>query len=174
MRSIIKIISRIKWDILAILNPMSFAKRYGVNFGKGCRFIGCNSKTFGSEPYLINLGDYVSLSEGVRFITHDGGVWVIRNKYAEHESVDLFGKITVGSNVFIGMNVTLLPGVNIGSGCVIGTGTVITKDIPENSVVAGVPGRVISDVDKYLLKNKHKFINTKHLSNAEKKEIILQ
>jgi len=51
--------------------------------------------------------------------------------------------VTIGNNVWIGGNVTILPGVTIGDNCTIGAGSVVTRDIPDNSVAAGNPARVI-------------------------------
>jgi len=50
--------------------------------------------------------------------------------------------VTIGDNVFIGSNVTLLKGVSIGRNSVIGNGSIVTKNIPENVVAAGVPCRI--------------------------------
>jgi len=51
--------------------------------------------------------------------------------------------VTIGDNVWIGGSVTILPGVTIGSGVTIGAGAVVTKDVPDNVVVAGNPARII-------------------------------
>ena len=51
--------------------------------------------------------------------------------------------VTIGDDVWIGTRVIILPGVNIGKGSIIGAGAVVTKDVPEYAVVAGVPARVI-------------------------------
>lgn len=51
--------------------------------------------------------------------------------------------ITIGDGVWIGANVTVLAGVTIGAGAVVGAGSVVTKDVPEMSVVVGVPARVV-------------------------------
>lgn len=104
---------------------------------------------FGSEPYLIELGDNVRITNGVRFVTHDGGLWVLRNLGKIDISVGKFGKIKVGSNTHIGWNAIIMPGVTIGSNCIIGCGAVVTKDIPDNSVAVGVPARVIETIDEY-------------------------
>ena len=51
--------------------------------------------------------------------------------------------ISIGENCWIGAKVTVLAGVNIGDNCVIAAGSVVTKDFPSNSVLAGVPARVL-------------------------------
>ena len=53
------------------------------------------------------------------------------------------GKVTIGKNVWIGRNVCVMPGVTIGDGAVIGANAVVTKDIPQYSIAAGVPAKVI-------------------------------
>jgi maltose O-acetyltransferase len=52
-------------------------------------------------------------------------------------------KVTIGDDVWIGTRVIILPGVNIGKGSIIGAGSVVTKDVPDYAVVAGVPAKVI-------------------------------
>ena len=56
--------------------------------------------------------------------------------------------IKVGDNCWFGANVSVMPGVTIGNGCVIAAGSVVTKDIPENSMVAGVPAKVVKTIDQ--------------------------
>lgn len=56
-------------------------------------------------------------------------------------------QVIVGDNVWLGRNATVLPGVSIGSGSVIGANSVVTKDIPSNSFAAGVPARVIRQLE---------------------------
>ena len=55
--------------------------------------------------------------------------------------------VIVGDNVVMGANAVVLEGVKIGNGCVIAAGSVVISDVPDNSVVAGVPGKIIKTVD---------------------------
>ncbi|MCA8987873.1 MAG: hypothetical protein KDA78_09550, partial [Planctomycetaceae bacterium] len=106
MRILKKIMTRCWQACLLAQSREKYARSLGVRLGKQCRLIGVNSRTFGSEPYLISLGDHVEITDGVRFITHDGAVWVGRDA---HPQLDVIKPIQIGNNVFIGMNSILLP-----------------------------------------------------------------
>lgn len=88
------------------------------------------------------------------------------------ENADKFGRIKVGSNVFFGNNCIILPGVTIGDNVVIGAGSVVTKDIPSNTVAAGVPARVIKTIDEYYNSIKEQVDYTKDLNREQKKEYL--
>lgn len=104
-----------------------------------------------TEPWIITIGSNVHITDGVRFITHDGGTLLYRNQVPD---LEITKPIVVGNNVYIGTNAIILPGVTIGNNVVIGAGAVVTKDIPDNSVAVGVPARVIKTADEYLEKLK--------------------
>ena len=94
---------RVKERILKrIKTPEEYARRIGVTIGEGCEIY--KNVHWGSEPYLIDIGNNVRITNGVSFITHDGGVWVIRNlgKNKNKKDIDVFGRIVVGDNVHIG------------------------------------------------------------------------
>ncbi|MBQ7172497.1 MAG: acyltransferase [Clostridia bacterium] len=114
-----------------------------------------NGVIFGSEPYLITLGDRVRISSNVQFITHDGGTWAFRREPG-YEGIVRFGKIVVGNDSFIGAHSVIMPGVTIGKNCVVGAGSIVTKDIPDRTVVAGVPAKVICTTDEYAKKCKER------------------
>lgn len=61
-------------------------------------------------------------------------------------SVNLLGACTIGSFTKIGSNATILPKVTIGKNVTVGAGSVITKDIPDNCVVVGVPAKIIKEL----------------------------
>ncbi len=55
--------------------------------------------------------------------------------------------VTIGNDVWIGGNVTILPGITIGNNVVVAAGAVVTKDVPENCVVGGVPAKIIKEIE---------------------------
>ena len=142
--------------------PVAYARSLGVKVGDGCRLINVD---FSTAPYLISMGDRVSAT-AVRFETHDGGVWVLRN---EMPDTDVVRPIRIGSNVFIGYGSIILPGVTIGDNVVIGAGSVVSKNIPSDVVVAGVPAKVIRSTADYSFRAQSKSNPTKNLSASEKR-----
>lgn len=132
-----------------LLGSYKLAVEDGMIVGKGVSIVG--GANFGSEPYLITLGDYVRISMGVMFITHDGGTWAFRD-LEEYKDVIKYGRIKIGAHSFIGAKAIIMPGVTIGERCVIGVGSVVTKDIPNGSVACGIPAKVIMTLDEYAQK----------------------
>ena len=101
------------------------------------------------------------ITANVSFITHD----TIRNmrnrKYKTNRFQRAFGCIEVGDNVMIGSGTRILYNVRIGSNVIIGAGSIITKDIPDNSVAAGVPCRVIGKFEDLVERRKSVVANDK-------------
>ena len=95
---------------------------------------------------------------------------VICKKY--DKKFDKFGLITIGTNVFIGLNSIIMPNVVIGNNVVIGCGSIVTKSIPDNMVVAGVPAKSIATIEEYFEKNISKVDNTRGKSSQQKKEYL--
>lgn len=56
--------------------------------------------------------------------------------------------IHIGENVWIGANATILPGVTVGDGAIIAAGAVVSKDVPPNSVAAGVPAKIVKEISE--------------------------
>jgi len=120
---------------------------------------------FGSEPFLINIGKFSVITSGCRFITHDGSYSVVRN--LDKSSNEYFNTIVIGDNVFIGLNSIILPGVKIGNNVIIGAGSVVTKSIPDNSVVAGNPAKILTSINEFMAK--HRFLHsTKNMKPRKK------
>lgn len=152
----------------SIRNPVKYAKRLGVNFtGKNVTIYG--KVNWGSEPWLITIGDNVYITNNCTFITHDGGTLLFRNTIPD---LEITKPISVGNNVYIGLNVIILPGVNIGDHSIIGAGSLITKSFPPGSVIAGNPARVIKTTEQYLEKIKSESLHFGHLTAEDKASAI--
>lgn len=150
-------------------DPVAYARRLGVTVGPGCWFPGFQAETFGSEPYLVTLGRRVLIANGVQFVTHDGGAWLFREEFP---GVDVVAPITVGDDVMLGFRAIVMPGVTIGSRVVVGAGSVVTKDVPDGTVVAGVPARVVRDFDDYRARVLANAINVGDLPPAAKHAVL--
>lgn len=154
--------------ILGKINPLKYASKAGVNMCGDVHVYG--RIVWGSEPWIITLGNNVHLTEGLRFITHDGGTLLFRDKIPD---LEITKPITIGDNVYIGNNVIILPGVNIGNNVIIGAGAVVSRDIPNNSVAVGIPAKVIKTLDEYLEKISKESLHLGHLRGKEK-DLALQ
>jgi len=122
----------------------SAARRKGVKVGSDCRIY---IRNFGTEPFLVSIGDRTTVTSGVRILTHDGSTSVVRN--ASGRRYQRYAPVRIGSDVFIGVNSIIIPGVTIHSRCVVGAGSVVTRDVPEGTVVAGNPARPVKSFDEF-------------------------
>jgi acetyltransferase-like isoleucine patch superfamily enzyme len=166
LKTILQAIRTARVSRMVRSDPIRYARSIGVRIGANCRLLGITGDTFGSEPYLIKLGDHVTVTSGVRFVTHDGGVWVFRQEYP---NIDVFGPIQVGNNVFIGLCSIILPGVKIGDNCVIGAGSVVTKDVPAGTVAVGTPARTVRNLSEYRERTLKVAMHIRDMPEAEKR-----
>jgi acetyltransferase-like isoleucine patch superfamily enzyme len=120
--------------------------RQGLQIADDCRLMGVPN--FGSEPYLISIGRHVTISSRVSFINHDGGTWVFRH-LPKYSDVIKYGRIVIHENCFIGSGVTIMPGVSIGPNAVVAAESVVAADVAANTVVGGVPARMLMTVEEY-------------------------
>ncbi|SIO85715.1 sugar O-acetyltransferase [Nocardiopsis sp. JB363] len=108
----------------------------------------------------IRLGERVFINSGCKFqdqggvvigddclIGHNTVLATLDHDIAPSRRADMHpAPITIGHNVWIGANATILPGVTIGDDAVVGAASVVTKDVPEGSIVIGSPARVVRSV----------------------------
>jgi acetyltransferase-like isoleucine patch superfamily enzyme len=110
-----------------------------------------------SDPKLIRFHNNVIVTSNVTFVTHDVFNMGINYMYPDNKLPTLMKPIEIMNNVFIGCNSTILGGIRIGNNVVIAAGSVVTKDVPDNSVVAGNPAKVIESFDDYMTKRYNSF-----------------
>lgn len=91
------------------------------------------------------IGKYCSISYHVKFILDDGRHCFNNVSNYPFESNEIAGKrgIVIGNDVWIGMGATILNGVTIGNSVTVAAGAVVTKEVPDYCVVAGVPAKIV-------------------------------
>jgi len=137
-----RLISKIKsYFILYFQGGVAYAKHLGVKIGENCRIY---TTYFGSEPFLITIGNNVTITSGVKFLTHDGSTWLMRDQKGRRF---YYAPIEVKNNVFIGVNSIIMPGIKIEDRVIIAAGSVVTKSVPSGVVVAGIPAKIIGKYD---------------------------
>lgn len=127
-----KIIFPIIISSLSIVSPFA-------EFGEGCiislphNFISPN----------VKFGNHVFVNSGTR-IGHDS---VIGDFTTIYSGIDIGGSVSIGPCCVIGSGVTILPKVKIGAGSIIGGGSLVTKDMPADVVAAGIPAKVVREIE---------------------------
>ena len=149
--------------------PENYLKKMGAKVGKGCHIRAC--KIDAKEGYLIEIGNYVRISQNVDFFTH-GGVYGLRLKYND-PNFDFFGKIKIGDRTFIGEGSKIMAGVEIGKDCIIGAGSIVTKSVPDGSVVGGNPAVYICKTEDFYYKMKKYDLQSGNMNEYEKKIFLL-
>lgn len=109
-----------------------------------------------SFPWLIKIGNNVTIAPNVTILAHDASSQV-------HLGYTRLGLVNIGNNVFIGTKSIILPGINIGDNVVIAAGSIVTKDVKSNTVVAGCPAKQIETIDLFKEKQKIKMDNSELL-----------
>ena len=152
-------------------DPVRYFRGQGVEIDDDVEIFGANLFMFGSEPYLVSIGKGVTISHGVDFITHDGGMRVAR---LEHPGAYFYRRIQVEDHCFLGARCTLLPGARVGRGSVIGSGSVVSGEIPAGVVAAGVPAKPVKPIQQYIEEKMEMWIDTRGLTWERKRELLLR
>ena len=150
-------------------DPVQYFRTQGVEIGEGVEIFGASLFTFGSEPYLVSIGNRVTISHDVDFITHDGGLRVARDKYP---NAYIYGRIRIEDRCFLGAHCVLLPGATVGEGSVIGSGSIVTGEIPPGVVATGMPAKPVKTVEEYIEAKRHLWIDTGGLNAHAKRELL--
>jgi len=113
----------------------------GVEIGRNCKI---SSHTFVCTG--VSIADGVFVGHGVMFINDLYPQAVNSDNSLQTEADWKVSEIRVKTRASIGSNATILGGVTIGEGALVGAGAVVTKDVPDYGMVAGVPARVLGDI----------------------------
>lgn len=92
----------------------------------------------------VSIGSHVNLAQGIT-VTALNHNFTNKNKRIDEQGITT-KQVTIGDDVWIGANAVILPGVTIGRHVVVAAGAVVTKDVPDNCIVGGVPAKVIKEL----------------------------
>jgi acetyltransferase-like isoleucine patch superfamily enzyme len=125
-----------------------FLRRHGNLYaiGSNCSIL---PSTVFTDPAYVRIGNNVHFSS-CTLIGHDGSIAMLNRAY--NVKLDSVGKIDIRDNVFIGYGAIVLPNVTISSNAIVGAGAVVTKDVAEGDIVAGIPARPIGRVEDLVKK----------------------
>lgn len=138
-RELLNILFKKEYNDLIIISPFVCDYGYNITFGKSC-FV--NSNCYFMDCAKITLGDNVFVGPFCGFYTANHPLDAERR----NQGLEIALPINIGDNCWFGANVSVMPGVNIGNGCVIAAGSVVTKDVPDDVMVAGVPAKIIKKI----------------------------
>lgn len=151
MRELIKDILGKAGDNICIEQP--FHCDYGKNIEVGKNFFANYNCTI-LDVGKVKIGDNVMFAPNVSIYTAGHPI----HPDSRNSGYEYGIGITIGDNVWVGGSVVINPGIHIGNNVVIGSGSVVTKDIPNNMIVAGNPCKIIREITeadrKYYYKNK--------------------
>lgn len=105
-----------------------------------------------SDPELIKIHNNVVVGSNTTFVNHDFIHQVFNNYLAEYKYTYNSGCIEIMDNVFIGTGSIIMPNVKIGPNAIIAAGSVVTKDVEEDAIVAGVPAKKIGSFKECMKK----------------------
>ena len=91
----------------------------------------------------LKIGDYCNISSGVQIFTHDTVKWALSGGKAEYERAE----VKIGNCCYIGPLSIITKGVKVGDFSLIGANSLVNKDIPKNSIVFGIPAKVVGKVE---------------------------
>ena len=139
-------------DILAFFQygdlPTSYFVKRGMKVGKNFNRQS-GTRLDPSHCWLISIGDDVTLANKVQILAHDDTIRI-------YTGCGRIGRVAIGDRVFVGANSTILMNTKIGNDVIIGAGSLVTKDIPDDCVVAGIPAKVIGKTSEYIAREKEK------------------
>lgn len=141
------------WTIPGAVKRAEYLRKKNIfaAFGNKCSWMDRRVPLYSK---LIKVGDNVHFASHVTFLTHDVAHMMLNRMNERTINVkEKIGCIEIGNNVFIGANSTILYNVEIGNNVIVGAGSLINRDVPNNSIVEGVPAKVIGDFNMFVCKH---------------------
>lgn len=133
---------------------VEYLRRKGVQIGEGTVFFSPSTIVVDdNRPYLVKIGSRCKITAGVTILAHDYSISVLRPTF-HFITNDSTAQTVIGDNCFLGIRSVIMGGVKLGNNVIVATGAVVTKDVPDNSVVAGVPAKVISTLEDFYKRKK--------------------
>lgn len=139
---------------------VEYARYKGVKVGEGCRIY---TTSFGSEPWMITVGNKVTITSGVVLLTHDGSTWLMNDENGRRY---LYRRVEIGNNVFIGVNSIIMPGVKIDDNVIVAAGSVVTKSVPSGVIIGGNPAKIIGNYDQYKKEVMENYVSDKDMDKS--------
>lgn len=148
-----KILKRLLGRGLGNEEKIALLIKGGAHIGKDLHCYG--TVRFDSQyPFMLSIGDYVEITDNVTILNHDYS-WCVAKRMTG-SLMGGIGHVHIGNNVFIGTNSTILMNTEIGDNCIIGAGSVVSGKFPSNSVIAGVPARIVCSIEDFITKREKK------------------
>ncbi|MGA9882409.1 MAG: LnmK family bifunctional acyltransferase/decarboxylase [Candidatus Acidiferrales bacterium] len=122
-------LKRLAYKVSTATLRFYYRRVWGMDIGEGVH-ISSSAKMDMTNPKGIHIGDYTTLTFGSAILTHDFVNGVHR-------------ETRIGSHSLVGAGAKIMPGVTIGDHCIVGPNSVVAADVPSNTVVMGVPARIV-------------------------------
>lgn len=137
--NVIECSSRLKIDGKTVIPELTI--------GNGCNFGEYNHITAVNR---IVIGDNLLTGRFILITDNSHGKFELEDlqKHPSNREIISKGEVVIGNNVWLGDKVSVLPGVHIGDGCIIGANSVVTHDVPDYSIAAGNPAKVIKTISQ--------------------------
>jgi len=141
----------------ATKSGVEYARHKGVSVGENCRIY---TRNFGSEPWMISIGNKVTITSGVIILTHDGSTWLMNDDKGRRY---LYRRVEIKNNVFIGVNSVIMPGVKIEDNVIVAAFSIVTKSVPSGVIIAGNPAKIIGSYEAYRKEVLENYISDKDM-----------